>query len=197
VSREHHSRQAIHDQVHRPATSSGIEMKQIAASWGLLLGVPLTIALLGCDSGGVPLSVDARYSEYLSVLSQQYQSAARANAATTVKVVQLYGPGPVDEVSLRDATRGRLLYESRKPNEIESLFSGLQAQGTRGECELGDGPVLFVVAYDRDLPRVGILRLYECDAAGGRVIGVRPVGDSALEYSTAAATYLREIGALE
>ena len=30
----------------------------------------------------------------------------------------------------------------------------------------------------------------------GAVIGVRPVGDSALDYSAAAATYLREIGAL-
>ncbi len=156
----------------------------------------VTVGLLACHSEDAPLLVDARYSEYLSVLSQQFESAARGNASATVQVVQVYAPGPKDGVSFRDVTRGRLLYESRASSEIASLFNSLQTRGARGNCELGEGPVLVIVAYDRDLPRVGVIRLYKCEAAGTAVIGVRPVGDAGLDYSSAADTYLRGIGVL-
>lgn len=128
--------------------------------------------------------------------SKVYEGAARRNAMTTVKVVQLYAPGASDGVTLREATQGRLLYESREPPEIEAFFRSLQTSGTSGECDLGNAPAFVVVAYDRDLPRAGVMRLYECDSADGPVIGVRRVGDAALDYSRAALDHLRQVGVL-
>lgn len=149
--------------------------------------------LLACDSQD-RFVVDARYSEYLTVNSKEYEVAARTNGMATVKVIQVYAPGPSDGTSLREATRGRLLYESREPSEIEALFRSLQTSGNTGECDLGDSPKFILVAYDRDLPRAAVVRLYECDSIDGNVIGVRPVGDAGLDYSRAALDYLHEIG---
>ena len=161
-------------------------------AWCFLALVVLWV--VGCNSTSELLDIDSRYSESLSVVSREYEFAARTNAATTVQVVQVYAQGPKGNVSLLDATRGRLLYESRSSSEIMALFATLQSRESSGRCELGDDPAFVVVAYDRDLPRVGIIRLYKCDADGRAVIGIRPVGDAALGYSSVAVGYLREIG---
>ena len=154
----------------------------------------ISTILMGCSSEQGSYIVDVRYSEYLTVASKEYVGATRKNAMTTVKVVQLYKPGKVDGVSLQEATQGRLLYESREPSEIEAFFQSLQTSGASVECGIGGSPAILVVAYDRDLPRAGIIRLYKCDTADGSVIGVRPIGDAALSYSRAALDYLRQIG---
>jgi len=157
----------------------------------------VTSTLAGCaGSGETPSVVDVRYSEHLTVASAEYESAARTNAMMTVKVVQVYAPSADHRNLLRESSRGVLLYESRQPSEIQALFQSLQTTSPTGECDLGHEPKFVVVAYDRDLPRAAVVRLYECDTTDGKVIGVRPVGDAALDYSQAALVHLKRIGVL-
>lgn len=162
-----------------------------------LVAIIAGIASLSCNRDDEPLFVDESYSEALTVLTEQYEAVAHSRPATTVKVVQIFAPGPRDVVYVSDVTRGRLVYESRTPSEIEALFESLQAADGRGNCHLGESAALAMVAYDRDLPRVGIIRLYECQGESGPVIGIRPLGDAALVYSSTAVAYLHSIGALQ
>jgi len=154
----------------------------------------LAVLVLACDSSGMRTAVDSRYSEHLTVLAREYEVAARTNAAETVGVVQIFEAESVDSTSLREISRGRLLYESRSASEIRSLFAALQSGSDQADCDLGDENSLVLVAFDRDLPRAGVARLYRCQSDAGPAIGIRPVGDAALDYSTAAAAYLEEIG---
>jgi hypothetical protein len=160
----------------------------------LVVSSGMTLAVLSCASPSEPVAVDSRYSEYLSVTSREYEAAARVTPATTVKVVQIFSPGGNDTVSLRNSTRGRLVYETRAPGDIAAILDAIRSQEAPGSCDLSGDPAFVLVAYDRDLPRVGLIRLYKCEAQVGAVVGVRPAGDAAITYSSSGVAYLQRIG---
>ena len=156
------------------------------------------ICATGCTDSFRSISVDPRYSEFLSVLSAEYKEISGNNASSTVGVLQIFAGGQNDVSSLPAATRGELLFESRSREVIDDLIQAIQREiedtGASSPCDLGEGSDWILVAYDSMLPRVGVIQLYSCREADETVIGIRPAGDAAITYSRDARTALEERG---
>ena len=163
--------------------------RTIAASLGLLTLVT------GCSDSRVFPPVDTRYSEFLSVLGENYVAISGSSASTTVGVVQIFVGDRRTFIDLGEATRGELLLESRQRDIIERLITAVQQREstTTASCDLGKVDWV-LVAYDSELFRAGLIRLYSCSDAGEPVIGVAPAGDAAITYSRQAVVVLRSFG---
>jgi hypothetical protein len=164
----------------------------------LIRSLVVSICATACTDPLRPISVDARYSEFLSVLSAQYKEISGNNASSTVGVIQIFTGGQNDVSSLPAATRGELLFESRSREVIDHLFQAIQQDiengGASSPCDLGKGSDWILVAYDSMLPRVGVIQLYSCGEADEKVIGIRPAGDAAITYSRDARAALEARG---
>jgi len=152
----------------------------------------------GCGERGLVPPVDTQYSEFISVLSGNYERISGANATETVGVVQIFFGDGRDVSDLSQVTKEPLLFESRERGRISQMLQSIQRFDTdaNGHCDLS-GPSWILVAYDSALFRVGVIRLYPCSTDEGQVVGVRPVGDAAIMYSRDAVDALRAIGVLE
>ncbi len=168
---------------------TGLPPRTIAASLVLLM------LITGCSDSRVFPPVDTRYSEFLSVLGENYAAIAGSSASTTVGVVQIFAGDRRTLIDLAEATRGELLLESRQRDVIERLIAAVQQREptTTASCDLGKVNWV-LVAYDSALFRAGVIRLYSCNDAGETVIGVAPAGDAAITYSRQAVVVLRTLG---
>lgn len=157
-----------------------------------LLLLPL---LVGCgDVRAVP-PVDVRYSELLSVLGYNYRAISGTDSSATVAVLQIFSRGGDDVSSLRDATQGQLLFESREREVIDRLISAVQQRDPTpaASCDFESGPTWILVAHDAALFRAGVIRLYICGEGAEAVLGIRPVGDAAITYSSDALSVFRSL----
>ena len=156
----------------------------------------LLLFITGCDHRVFP-PVDVGYSEFLSVLGENYKAIAGSQISTTVGVVQIFsGIDRRNLVDLAEATGGQILFESRQRDVIDRLISAIQQEEkiANPSCNLAKAPPWVLVAYDSGLFRAGVIRLYECGEGAEMVVGVRPVGDTGIMYSREAAAMLRSFG---
>lgn len=161
------------------------------------VSLTLLLLIMGCSDSRVLPLVDVRYSEFLSVLGDNYSALSGSEAATTVGVVQVFsGKGRRGVADLAEVTRGELLFESRQRGVIDGLISAIQQHEPVEDpsCDLGKGATWVLVAYDSALFRAGVIRLYACGEGDEAVVGVSPVGDAAITYSRAAVAVLRSHG---
>jgi hypothetical protein len=157
-----------------------------------LLLLPL---LVGCgDVRAVP-PVDVRYSELLSVLGDNYRAISGTDSSATVAVLQIFSRGGDDVSSLRNATQGQLLFESRQREVIDRLITAVQQRelASAASCDFESGPTWILVAYDSALFRAAVIRLYICGSGDEAVLGIRPVGDAAITYSRNALSVLESL----
>jgi hypothetical protein len=141
--------------------------------------------------------VDVDYSEFLSVLGGRYRIVAGTEPSATVGVVQIFtGAGQRNFTDVAEITRGELLLESRDRNVIDRLISAMQLHetSTDASCRLDIEAAWILVAYDAALFRAGVIRLYECGQDTETIVGIRPVGDTAITYSREAGATLRSLG---
>ena len=156
----------------------------------------LLLLIVGCRDSRVFPPVDIRYSEFLSVLAQNYTAISGSDASTTVDVLQIFAGDRRSLADLAEATRGELLFESRQRDVIDRVIAAIQRAEPTGKaaCDLGKGATWILVAYDSALFRAGVIRLYSCDESGETVLGVNPVGDAAITYSRDAVAVLGSLG---
>jgi len=163
--------------------------------WLLLVSMLL---LDGCGDSTATPPVDSRYSEALSVLGSNYAAISGDRSSATVGVVQIFSGGKRGATTWGSATAGELLFESRRRDVIDELIDSLQhgEPSASDPCDLGAGPAWILVAYDSQIFRIAVIRLYACGSAGS-VVGVVPMGDAAIHYSSETANFLRSHGLTE
>jgi hypothetical protein len=157
------------------------------------LALLLLIASCG-DSRNLP-PVDVRYSEFLSVLGENYTAISGSAASTTVGVVQM-GRGRQSVADLAEATRGEvcLRVPSTRRDRRVDLRDPEHEPTQNPSCDLGNGATWIVVAHDSALFRTGVIRLYACGEGEETVVGVTPAGDAGITYSREAVGVLRSLG---
>ena len=151
--------------------------------------------LAGCGQVPAVPSIDVRYSEFLSVLGDNYRAISGTDSASTVAVLQIFSSDSDDVSSLSRATQGQLLFESRQREVIDRLLLSVQQRDliSAASCDLKSAPAWILVAHDSALFRAGVIRLYVCGEGDEAVLGVRPVGDAAITYSRGALNVLRSL----
>jgi hypothetical protein len=122
----------------------------------------------GCCKASSPWSIDSGYSDALLAIGQAYKITTGQDAAMTVDSIQLFGPPDpsVHYETVEEIRKLPFLYESSDRDLILRLFASIRDRRNDIDCgKLPNGGSLFILAYDRDLMRVGCLKYYDCSNA--------------------------------
>jgi len=158
-----------------------------AVRCGLLL-LPLVAAVAGGRES--PWFIDAAYSRHLLGSAQLYELRAKQDSADTVDVLQIFRT-TADDAALFDVADIRSkdwVYETSSKEFIATFFSAAR-ESSPEECVTSRAKqVLHVLAFDRELMRVGYLKYYRCP--DGNLGALAPYGTSALYFSHVLAALL-------
>ena len=114
--------------------------------------------------------------------------------ANTVDVLQIFKT-PAGEAALFDVDKIRSkewLYETSDAEFIRRFFVDAREDDRDSDCNVTEVPdVLHILAFDRDLMRVGYLKYYQC--AGEELGALSPYGTSSLYFSHSIAGLLESI----
>lgn len=152
----------------------------------------VVVALIGATACGRkdPWFIDMAYSAHLLGSAQFYELRTRADSADTVDVVQIYRTS-MNDAGMFDVGEIRSqewMYETSNKDWIASFFSAAREEAPE-QCVASRAPrVLHVLAFDRDLMRVGYFKYYSCPS--GELGALAPYGTSSLYFSHSLAELL-------
>jgi hypothetical protein len=148
-------------------------------------------AAIGCCKAPSAWSIDRGYSSALLAIGQNYTVKTGQDAAMTVDAIQLFGPSDPNAhyETVEEIRALGFMFESTDRDMILRLFASIRDR--IGEPDCGKGPKevsLYILAYDRDLMRVGVLKYYDCE--GGAFGAVTAYGSGSAIFSSSVRKFL-------
>lgn len=158
------------------------------------LALLLAFFAAACSDQSSSWFLDPAYSSALVRPARFSQMEAGKDPADTVDVLQIFET-PARDGALFNVDKIRSkewLYETSNAEFIRRFFKDAREDTREVSCVATQSPnVLHVLAFDRDLLRVGYLKYYEC--TGEELGALSPYGTSGLYFSHSVATLLKSI----
>jgi hypothetical protein len=143
----------------------------------------LAVICLSCGERG-SWFLDGQYSRHLLGSAEAYGLLTNQDPSETVDALQIYRTPSTGAAlfEVDDIRETEWLYESSDPLLIRRFFQAARDSADAGECNPArSAEVIHVLAFDRDLMRVGYLRYYPCPEQG---LGASsPFGTTSLYFS--------------
>ena len=146
-----------------------------------------------CGQEGAGWFIDSAYSAHLLGSAQFYELRTEADSADTVDGVQIFRTSMDDAAmfDVREIRSQEWVYETSSKEWVGSFFTAARQEAGE-QCVASQTPdVLHVLAFDRDLMRVGYFRYYSCP--GNQLGALAPYGTSSLYFSRPLATMLEPL----
>ncbi len=173
---------------HRPAFSPP-RVKTVR-----IIVITTLMFILGCtreDSSGWYL--DSSFSVQLVTFSEEIPVILTQDPAKAVEVLQIFRStrGKSDLDTVTEIRSNELVYETRNQRDILSLFRATRT-GTKESCDSPKGDFTFsILAFDRDLMRVGYIRYFPCER--NDLGWIQTPGSNSIYYSLETAKILNNI----
>lgn len=157
----------------------------------VLYWLAILLVVIGCESESPEWFLDESYSSHLLGSSRFYQLRTGLDSAASIDTVQIFRTD-LEHAAMTDLQEIRSqqwVYETSDGEWIESLFLSAREDLSESCVVTKSKHVLHILAFDRDLMRVGYLKYYPCPDA---VLGaLAPYGTSSLYFSRGAARTLK------
>ncbi len=130
--------------------------------------------------------LDPTYSHLLLNFSQFYALSTKQDAADTVDVLQMYKTkrGKDALFSVDEIRSSAWVYETTRREDIAAFFRAARNEVPKDtRCDIFASDVVYLIlAFDRDLMRVGYLKYYPC--VGQDLGALMSYGTSSLYFSS-------------
>ena len=151
----------------------------------------VVLSAIACSDRKSSWFLDQAYSSALVRPAQFSELETGTDPADTVDVLQIFRT-PAGEAALFDVDEIRSkewLYETSDAEFIRRFFNDAREDAHDASCVATQSPeVLHVLAFDRELLRVGYLKYYKC--IGQKLGALSPYGTSGLYFSHSIAALL-------